>query len=461
MGASKKEIIFQTIIESLILTSISVILALFISIIFKPIASDILTEKLNYKLLLSPYGISIILTIILITSIISASIPSVITSFVSPMQILHSSFSKNKKMILIKIFIIIQFFIVIIMISSSITIRIQVKHLLNAPLGYNTTNLYEINVMEIKNKEYINTICNELKSIPNVDKIGLSQGIPTSGSNNITIEYNNGNGKKNISFQQYIMDKECFDLLGLKVLSDNKITGNGWFINNEAIKEMELAVDAPYFSIGNGKVNIAGIVSDFHEKNILGHISPILFRYLKPEDQAWSIIVKIQGDIFETTKKISTLYSEITKTDINASFLDEQIEKSFQSQMKLYKIVRIFTVIAIVISLLGLIAMSNFFVQQRKKEIAIRKIFGATELKIFIYLEQNILKYAFLSTIFAIPTAYYIMSNWISNYSYRIKLDPFMYIILGLIYLTISFLTIFIQCINASNKNPIDGITRN
>lgn len=458
MGATKKEIISQSIIESIILTLISVVFALFLSFIFKPFANDILAVKLNYRVLFSIYSISIIFVIIYITGVVAGLIPCAIVSMVSPIRILQGGFFRNKKMVYNKLFIMIQFFIVVIMISSSIIIKMQVKHLLNAPLGFHTANLYEINVMDVNSEQTINTLCDELKSIPGIEKVGLTQGVPTSGSNNISIEYDTGNGKKNISFQQYIMDKECFNMLGLKVLLDNKITGNGWFINREAIREMELAEDSPYFSVGNGKVNIAGIISNFYEKNILGHISPILFRYWKPEDQAWSIIVKMQGDIYETTKKISTLYSKIVGTNINASFLDEQLENSFHSQIRLYKIVSTFTIIAIVISFLGLIGMSNFFVQQKKKEIAIRKVFGATEWKVFILLERYLLKYIILSSIFAIPIAYYIMDRWISNYSYRIELTPVIFIFWGFVCLIVSFLAVFFQCINAANKNPIESV---
>lgn len=459
LGSCKKEIFIRFIVESMMVIILSMIIGVLLAIICKPFANDLLNMQLDYNFLFSFTGVSRIFVLILLVGCISGLLPAFVISSVSPINILRGSFGRNTKMILGKTFIIVQFFITVVMLASSLIIKMQIDHLLNAPLGFNTSNLYEINVMDVNDRQLINTFCNELRSVSNIEKVGITQGVPTSGSNNITIQYNDNNERKNISFQQYVMDEECFDLLGLKILSDNKITGNGWFVNKEAMNQMNLPEDAPYFSVGNGRVNIAGIVSEFHEKNILGHISPILFRYLKPEDTGWSVIVKIQGNIFETTKTISNIYNKVIGSDINASFLDEQIENSFKDQIRLYKMIIVFTVIAIIIAFLGLIAMASYFVRKKTKEVALRKIFGSTNGEVFIYLVRQFLFYVLIAFVFAVPVAYYFMNNWLLSYSYRIDLHWAMFVIVGIVCVLISFLAVFLQCKRAANKNPIDSIS--
>jgi putative ABC transport system permease protein len=459
LGTDKKDVFFRFIIESVLLTTLAITIGLLLAFVFKPFANSLLNVQLDYRFLFSPIGISAIFGIIIIVGCLSGLIPSLVVSSINPIEIIRGNFRRNSKMLFSKVFIIIQFLITVVMLTSSLIMKQQINHLLNAPLGFNTVNLYEINVMGLNDRNLVNTLCNELSSLPNIGKIGITQGVPTSGSNNLTIEYDTNGEKRNISFQQYIMDKECFELLGLKILSDNKLTGNGWFLNEEAMRQMNLPEDAPFFTVGNGRVNIAGIISEFHEKNILGHVSPILFRYLKPEDMGWSVLMKIQGDIFPATRKIADVYRKITGTEIDASFLDQQIENSFQDQIRLSKIINSFTLIAVIIAFLGLTAMASYFVQQKTKEIALRKVFGSSNKEVLIYLTRQFLLYILIAFLIASPIAYYIMENWLSNYSYRIEMCPSSFIFTGLLCILISLFSVFFQCRKAANKNPINIIS--
>ncbi|MDR1160939.1 MAG: FtsX-like permease family protein [Tannerellaceae bacterium] len=458
LGNDRKEIFFRFIIESVIVTTLSIAVGLLLAFVFRPFATGLLNVPLDYRFLFSPIGIGAIGGIIVIVGCLSGLIPSLVVSSINPIEIIRGNFRRNSKMLFSKVFIIIQFLITVVMLASSFIMRQQISHLLNAPLGFNTANLYEINVMGFSDRTLINTLCNELSSLPSIEKIGITQGVPTSGSNNLNIEYDANGEKRNISFQQYIMDNECFELLGLKILSDNKLTGNGWFLNNEAMRQMNLSEDAPFFAVRNGRVDIAGIVSEFHEKNILGHVSPILFRYLKPEDMGWSVLVKIQGDMYPATRKIADIHKKITGTEIEAAFLDQQIENSFQDQIRLSKIINSFTLIAVIIAFLGLTAMSSYFVQQKTKEIALRKVFGSSNKEVLIHLTRQFLLYILIAFIIASPIAYYIMEHWLSNYSYRIHMSPTSFLFTGLLCMFISFLAVFFQCRKAANKNPVNTI---
>ena len=144
--------------------------------------------------------------------------------------------------------------------------------------------------------------------------------------------------------------------------------------------------------------------------------------------------------------------------EIMGGFLDEALQESFDSQIRLAKIVGAFTVVAILISLLGLLAMSTYFIQQRSLEVAIRKVFGSDNEQIMVRLVRTFLTYVGIAFILAVPVAYYFMRDWLSDYEYRISLSPWIFLAAGLFCLLISFLTVAGQSWKAANKNPIESM---
>ena len=286
--------------------------------------------------------------------------------------------------------------------------------------------------------------------------------MPMIGSNNNTCVYNDGGIKRNISFQQYPMDKECFDLLGLQVIRDNQLANPRWYLNEEALRQMNLSQDAQSFAINDQEpIPIAGIVSDFREGNINQRIAPIMLRFLKPDEAVWVFLVQIEGDAYAVVNQMQDAYRELTGgAEMYGDFYDHTLQDTFQSQIRLAKIVGVFTIVAILISLLGLLAMSTYFIQQRSLEVAVRKVFGSDNRQILTQLVRTFLMYVVVAFVFAVPVSYYAMNNWLADYSYRISLNPLIFVIAGLFCLIISFLTVFYQSWHAANANPIESFRK-
>ena len=390
LGSSRKELILRLILESTSLVFISVLVSTLLTLSGKTFVNELLDTNLDFSLLYSPVWLSVQLVLIVFVGCLSGWLPAFIISAVEPIEIVRGSFRRKTKMVFSKIFIVFQNLITIVMLSASLIMILQINHLQDAPLGYNTKKLYEVRVGGIMNKDQIQTFRNELRALPSVKRVGFTIGSPTGGSNNLSAHYETGGEVKTIGFQQYKMDKECFEMLGLKMLRSNQISGDGDFINTEALRQMNLPEDANSFTINKDmKINIAGIISDFHERNILGRVPPISFKFLKPNETGWSVIVEIQGNPIKAQKEIADIFEQIAGVTINGSFMDKQIESTFQSQIRLAKIIGVFTGIAILISILGLIAMSTYFIQQKEREIAIRKVFGSTNKGVLIQLVRT------------------------------------------------------------------------
>ena len=144
-----------------------------------------------------------------------------------------------------------------------------------------------------------------------------------------------------------------------------------------------------------------------------------------------------------------------------AKFIDQQIQESFEAQKRLAKIVVIFACIAVLISLLGLLAMSTYFIQQRAQEIAIRKVFGSDNQAILLRLVRTFLNYVGIAFIIATPIIWYLMEKWLSDYSYRIDLSPLIFVAAGLFCLLTSFAAVFVQSWRAANTNPVENVKAN
>ena len=164
------------------------------------------------------------------------------------------------------------------------------------------------------------------------------------------------------------------------------------------------------------------------------------------------ILIETQGDPFAAKEAIGKVYEKVTGLEFEAYFMDERLQNSFDSQIRLAKIVIVFSIIAILISLLGLLAMSTYFIQQRLQEVSVRKVFGSSNRQILVKLVFTFLNYVLIAFVIAIPIIMYFMKDWLSDYSYRIGLSPLIFIAAGLFCLMISFVSVFFQSYRAATS---------
>lgn len=342
------------------------------------------------------------------------------------------------------------------MIVASLVMVLQIDHLIKAPLGYHTRNVLSIHVLEIKNRGLLETLASELKQLSSVNRVGLARSTPFNAGMNYTMQI----GEKSISFQGFEFDTTAFSILGLQILSDNKLaTGKGCYLNEYAFQETNLPKDTPSFPFFGNPRPVAGMIKNFQLQNITYSKVPVIVQIEKSENiQLEDMLVEIQGDPFKAYKEIKNVYEQLLPSEFPGKFVDQQVEESFASQRRVSKIILFFSGIAILISLLGLLAMSTYFIQQRTREIAIRKVFGSDNSHILYKLIRTFLLYVIVAFVITTPIIWYIMRGWLADYAYRIPLSPLIFIAGGLFCLLVSFLTIFWQSYNAANKNPAQNV---
>ncbi len=451
LGSSRPELFTRLMLESTLLTLISFGAGLLLANAALPYANDLLQTRLDMGALLSPAWIAAMAALVVAVGAVSGVLPAAVISSAQPIEVVRGTLRVRVKMVFSKVFITFQNVITIVMLALSIVMVWQIIHMIKAPVGYRTENLVALAPSERSDWQ---GLMGELRSLSCVESVGKTKGLPLLGSNNWTSEYED----HSISFQQIILDKESFDMLGLEILRDNHLTTRGWFLNEQALREMNLSDDATSFTMkGEDPIAIAGVIRDFYVwGNITTTLSPVMFRFIRDNEQPWALLIKTQGDPFAAKRVIDETYARVTGLESESYLMDEALRETFDAQIRLAKIVVVFSAIAILISFLGLVAMSTYFIQQRSQEVAIRKVFGSSDRQILAKLTRSFLLYVGVAFVIAVPIIIYFARVWLSDYAYRIPLSPLIFLAAGLFCLLVSFAAVFFQSYRAATQNPVD-----
>jgi putative ABC transport system permease protein len=465
LGASRGELFARIIMESTFLCFISFVLAALFASVLTPYAGEALymkkgTQILTLNAIWTPAGICLSLAMVVIMGVISGWLPATIISKVKPLDITKGGMKQKTKMVFSRYFIIFQHAITVLLLVSAITITSQTRHLINAPLGYNTDNILHIPNFNFDNSDQRNAFYDETKKLASVKRVAFASGTPFDRGNNNTFRHKN----KNIAMQILIGDSTYVEMLGLKILRENHQEG-GCYITQYAAKELEIEEDALTFVAdddygGSFQFKVSGVLQDFRLGSILGDLRPTVFWLSNNlgREGAWSTLVEVQGDPLAAFRQVKQRYEQFTGMEFPGKFINEQIADSFAKQKQTSQIILVFTGIAILISVLGLLAMSIYFIRLRKKEIAVRKVYGASFGEVLIRLLRTFLIYVVVAFFVAVPFSWYLMRGWLDDYSYRINLSPWIFVAAGMFCFLVSLATVFWQSRIAANANPIDSI---
>lgn len=464
MGSSRKELFLRLMLESVGLTVVSFAVGLFLAWAFLPYANELLDTRLYMSEACTPVWIGTAIGMIILVGVLAGLLPALLISAAKPIEIVRGTFRRQTKMIFSKCFITFQNTITIATLAAALIMGLQIYHMIKAPLGYNTRNILVLQ-NQFRSGSEMAAAMDRIRQLTCVRSVGFSNGTPFSGTNNLTGVYEG----KSLSFQQMTLDSAAFKMLGLEILKDNRVASAGerghWYLTERAFRDMELSQDANVFHHeGSEPATILGVIKDFHLRNIVQESSPVMLRFRdfdREDDFPWNILIEVEGDPYTALTSVREIVEDVTKIEFEGEYLDEGIQKSFDSQIRLVKIVVLFAYIAILISLLGLLAMSTYFIQQRSQEIAIRKVFGSENREILVRLVGTFLNYVGIAFIIATPVCWYFMRDWLSSYSYRISLTPLLFILPGLFCVVVSLLAVFVQSYRAATANPVDSVKNN
>lgn len=456
LGSDGLGISLELIGESTLMVFISFIIGGALALLLEDKMAVLFKGKIDILKDINFSTVSVSLLFIVLTGIISGIMPTISLSKYKPIDVVKGSFRYHSKMVLSRIFIILQNVITMTMMTATLTILLQMSHLVKAPLGYNTENIYRVSS---DNPEVMR---NALKSQPFVQEIGSFSGTSLDG-NYRSMSTRKDKDNNNLLVYLTTWDKEFIDIMGINLVKDNHLSGDVKYINEELAGKLSLGDGESEVTWGDGKVmQVAGIFSNFHMTNILDPYQPFLIS-VKDTDEIEdpNFMVKTNGDPL-AWKKLCDLVKEVDGTtedlDWKLQSVDDNIKASLNEEKNTMRIVSIFTGVAVLISILGFIGMSLFFIRQRKKEIGVRRIMGSTTNEVLSLLLTKFCAPLLVSFIFAVPLSWFIMDKWLESFSYRIGLSPWIFIASGAVSLLIAVVSIFFQTLHAAHSNPADAI---
>lgn len=456
LGSDGLGISLELIGESTLMVFISFIIGGALALLLEDKMAVLFKGKIDILKDINFSTVSVSLLFIVLTGIISGIMPTISLSKYKPIDVVKGSFRYHSKMVLSRIFIILQNVITMTMMTATLTILLQMSHLVKAPLGYNTENIFRVSS---DNPEVMR---NALKSQPFVQEIGSFSGTSLDG-NYRSMSTRKDKDNNNLLVYLTTWDKEFIDIMGINLVKDNHLSGDVKYINEELAGKLSLGDGESEVTWGDGKVmQVAGIFSNFHMTNILDPYQPFLIS-VKDTDEIEdpNFMVKTDGSP-DARKKLCDLIKEIDGTtedlDWKLQSVDDNIKASLNEEKNTMRIVSIFTGVAVLISILGFIGMSLFFIRQRRKEIGVRRIMGSTTNEVLSLLLTKFCAPLLVSFIFAVPLSWFMMGKWLEGFSYRIGLSPWIFIASGAVSLLIAVVSIFFQTLHAARSNPADAI---
>ena len=460
VGADKRSIFFKVISESTLICGISMLLAILLAEALAPTASRILEYQVSVFKAVTPVNILLVLGFILVLGILAGIVPALLIQKAQPIEIVRGTLRLKTKTVYSKVIIVVQNVVAVVMLVSALTIGLQIRHMVSADLGYNTKDILVVD-NAFGQTGQIRPLLDRLRAEPCVEEVGQGDGIPLGGTNNWTMEMLDGHW---VSFQQIQGDDKYFDILGLKVKQDNH-QPNKWWLNEYAFKQIGIEETAMEFqSAKNGTRAIGGIYYDFKIRPLEQDQSAAMIynRGENPnDDYPWVLLVKTTGDQAAAKKQVEAACKDVFPDRLfEAQYIEEMIEDGFADESRVLNIVLIFTLLSILVSALGLFAMSSYYMQQEIRSVSVKKVFGADYSGVLKELVLSFMKMVGIAFVIGVPIAWFIMNRWLSGYGHRIDLHWWIFAIAGLTVAVIAAISVLYQSIKTARTNPAEALKK-
>ncbi|MEE4196547.1 MAG: ABC transporter permease [Bacteroidales bacterium] len=462
IGASRKQLILQFITESIVTSFFALLVALILLHLLLPSINQILENKIDINYSNPGFLLSLTLITVFIGLLSGSYIAFYITSF-SPVKVLKGKIKVNSGDITLrKALLIFQFGISSILIVCSIIIVRQLNMIHNQDIGIKKENVLNLSVYGKEAQSKISLFKQEVQKIPEVISAAASSFVPGYPNYNQTVWWE-GQEK---SEQMYLIpcDENFIQTMNLE-LTEGKLDEiqnipedeYTYVLNQAALKFMgwERGYRKQFSAYGkNNAKTIAGVVKDFNYRSLHFGVEPLALIISNRSGHDQISIRIAAGQYKPAIPKIKKKFNEIMpSTPFEYKFLDDQFEQLYKSELRAGKIISFLTIISILIALFGVYGLASFAIKERTKEIAVRKVFGINMQSLVGLLTKDLMLLLLMGNLIAWPAAWYLMKNWLENFSYKTPLHLGVFAIATLVVMTIVFITIGIKAVRSARVN--------
>jgi putative ABC transport system permease protein len=475
-GAYQKQIFWQFISESFILSVVALIISIVSVLVLLPAFARLTDREITATALNSPFIAGFMLLVVLCISLLAGSYPALVLSRFQPVKVLKGAFKNSfSGQWLRRSLTVFQFVISVFLIVATFIIQRQLNYIKTKNLGFDREHVLVFTI-DGKVRENMTALKTIFKSNPNVLHISRAYNDPT----NILGGYNMRSAEMPENTQIMVtanpVDEEFIKTTGIKILEGSDFSEQDvkdvmkddqtqkvyhYVLNESAAKELgwkpEEAIGKKMF-LGNHRPGfVKAVIKDFHFSSMHNPIKPLV---LFNEEWTNTLLVKIAGtNIAGTIAFLQDKWKEVAPhRPFEYHFLDEDYDKLYSSELRLGKVLNIFTGIAILLACLGLFGLSAYSIQQRTKEIGIRKVLGASMSDVIALLSKDYVKLVMVAILIAFPVAGWMMHKWLQDFAYRIQMSWWMFAVAAFAALFITLVTISFQAIKAALTNPVKNL---
>ncbi|PWT95226.1 MAG: ABC transporter permease [Bacteroidetes bacterium] len=477
LGVKRWQLFTQFISESIILSFISLILAIALTIELIPSFNNVTGKNLSYSTLFHPVPILIFIVLGLLVSFLSGAYPAFILTNSKMVNILKSGFRLSSSGgSLRKSLIVFQFVISVFLFSTTIIILQQTSYIRHKSLGYNKDQVIALPVDRKMREGGLQAFKDALLLNPNIVSVTGAYETPVVVGWGDGITADNGTTKKNIMVNAMPVDLDFVKTLGIKIIAGSDYTladknsidtsnegknlHYSFMLNETAVRELgwtpEQAIGKTVSKGVDG--TIKAVVKDFHIASLHEPVKPLLI-FLFP-DFTRTLMVRISGKNIPAAISFleSTWKQRVTHRPFEYHFLDEDYQSLYTAEFHTAQIFSIFSTIAIALACLGLFALAAYATVQRTKEIGIRKVLGASAFNITSLLSADFLKLVLIALVIASPLGWWAAHQWLQDFAYRISIHWWVFPVAGISAILIALVTVSFQAIRAALGNPVTAL---
>lgn len=471
LGAKRGQVVHQFMAESLLLTLFSFGLAFGLARFLLPAFNQLMGLEIPFHLYNNNLFLIGMGAVALLLAGLSGLYPAVLSAAVAPVNALKGSWLKNRKegAFLRNILVVGQFTAAIVLATSSLVIYQQLQFIQNKKLGYTRDQIVYIPYQEQNVFDKTSTIRTELLKHPKINKVAIPTYLPLNMiSQGVEDKWEGNETKEELLIYQNYVDYDFLDLFEIDLLTGRNFSpafptdsSSSYILNETAVKKLGWDnASAIGKSFSDGKV--IGVVKDFHFLRFDLAIEPLYLTFHNKwtSSYAGNIVLKMNMEDGENTIAYiqNTLKTVLPQLPFEHRYLDESFNQLYQSEKRFGAAFNIFTLIALFIACIGLFGLVTHHVLQRTKEIGVRKVLGASITNIVGLISKDFLKLVILSSLIAAPLAWWSVDTWLQDFAYRIELNWWVFVIVGLVAILIASLTIGSQSLKAALANPVEAI---
>jgi putative ABC transport system permease protein len=474
IGASRNKLIVQFLLESIIITLISTIVAFGLIELLQPIFNKLIGIKIGLDFVAHAKYIFIGIGFIILMAVISGLYPALYLSSLNPISVVKGNLAgNNKKSVLRNVLVVFQFVISIALICSTGVIYKQIQYFQHKKLGFDKDHVMILPLRSNETREKAEILRDKLAGMVGISDACVSSNYPGAGASQGHGFFPEGESEE----QPWLMKTMNADANFVKTFHLNILQGRDFNAANEAETRNVLINETLVQKVGwkepvgktfldpfirDGEtmlpITVIGVLEDFHVNALRDKIEPMIIYYNPPNRNILSLRLE-PGNVFKTMDVVENEWKQMfPDMPFDYLFLDEHFDSIHRTERNLAITFMYFTILAIIIACLGLFGLASYATERRIKEIGVRKVLGSTVSQIVLMLSKDFSKLVLLANILAWPIAWYAMNKWLQNFAYKTQIDVWLFVISGLIAFLIALITVSFRTIRAANSNPVKAL---